>query len=88
MKKISKNKSHKAAKSSSKIKTSMTFAELLKYPEAIEVLMAKGFHCIGCPSSTFETIQQGAQMHGIDPKKLVEEINNKIEKAKSKKKKL
>ncbi len=82
-----KNKSHKAVKSSSKIKTSMTFAELLRYPEAIEVLMEKGFHCIGCPSSTYETISQGAVMHGINPDELVAEINNKLSKTKSKPKK-
>jgi hybrid cluster-associated redox disulfide protein len=67
-------------KKESKIKASMTFGELLhKYPESAETLMAKGMHCIGCPASNMETIKQGAQMHGIDAKKLVEELNKKLE---------
>ena len=67
------------------ISLSMTFQELMQYPEAVEVLMDKGFHCIGCPASTFETIEQGAASHGVDPKKLIEEINKKLAKKKSKK---
>ena len=63
----------------------MTFAELMKYPEAVEVLMKKGFHCIGCSAAAFETIEQGAIMHGINPKELVEEINKKLSKKKTKK---
>ena len=65
--------------------TSMTFAELMQYPEAVEILMKKGFHCIGCSAAAFETIEQGALMHGINPKKLVEEINKKLSKPKKSK---
>jgi|APSaa5957512576_1039674.scaffolds.fasta_scaffold56775_2 hybrid cluster-associated redox disulfide protein len=55
------------------------FSELLeKHPEAVEVLMNSGMHCIGCPAAMFETLEQGAMMHGVDVKKLVEEINNKL----------
>lgn len=67
------------------ITTSMTFAELMKYPEAVEILMKKGFHCMGCSMAGFETIEQGALMHGIKPKELVDEINNKISKTQNKK---
>lgn len=70
------------------ITSSMTFAELMQYPEAVEVLMKKGFHCIGCSAAAFETIEQGAQMHGINPKKLVDEINKKVSSSKSKTKKI
>jgi hydroxylamine reductase len=73
-------------KSKNKISVSMTFAELMRYPEAVEILMKKGFHCIGCPSAGFETIEQGAAMHGINPKKLVDEINRKLDKKKIKQK--
>ena len=38
--------------------------------------------CMGCPMAMQETIEQGALAHGIDPKKLVEELNNKIIKKK------
>jgi hybrid cluster-associated redox disulfide protein len=71
-------------KQKKKISISMTFAELIRYPEAVEVLMKKGFHCIGCPASSFETIEQGAVMHGLNPQKLVEEINLRLDKKKNK----
>jgi hybrid cluster-associated redox disulfide protein len=63
----------------------MNFSELLeRYPQAAEVLMNSGMHCIGCAASVFETIEQGAIMHGLDPDKLVEEINKKLSRGKKK----
>ncbi len=57
----------------------MKFSEIMKkYPEVTESLFEKGMHCIGCVMSQFETLEQGALMHGMDPDELVEEINKKI----------
>lgn len=57
----------------------MSFAELVKnHPELIEVLLDKGMHCIGCPMSQMETLEQGAVAHGLDADKLVEELNKKL----------
>ena len=39
------------------------------------ILMGIGMHCLGCPSSQGETIEEAAMVHGIDPAALVEEIN-------------
>ena len=36
-----------------------------KYPEATEVLMAFGLHCVGCFASQFDTIGEGAELHGM-----------------------
>ena len=70
-----------------KITKKITFTELMdKHPEAVEILLKKGMHCIGCPMATGETLEQGALMHGLDPDKLVDEINKKIEKKEAKKK--
>ena len=33
-------------------------------------------HCLGCPSSQMETIEQAAMVHGIEPQSLVDEIND------------
>ena len=72
-------KSSKTAKSL--VAKSMTFGDILRnYPESAEVLMNSGMHCIGCGASNFETLEQGALMHGIDPDKLVSEINKKLSK--------
>jgi hybrid cluster-associated redox disulfide protein len=46
-----------------------------KYPKTALVLMEYGFHCIGCPASQSETIEQGAELHQVDLKKLLEDLN-------------
>jgi hybrid cluster-associated redox disulfide protein len=59
-----------------KINKKMNFAEIIKKnPDAIRILMEKGMHCVGCYASAMETLEEGAMMHGMDPDKLVEEIN-------------
>ena len=40
-----------------------------------EVLFGIGMHCLGCAMRQMETIEQAAAVHGIDPDKLVEAIN-------------
>ena len=49
-----------------------------KYPETVEVFMTNGFHCLGCAASNFESIEDGAAVHGIDADKFVKELNDKI----------
>ena len=59
------------------IRKDMSFAEILENnPESIEILFRRGMHCIGCGMAQFETLEQGAMMHGIDANELVKEINN------------
>ena len=68
------------------ISKKMTFMEVMQIsPEAAWILMSRGMHCAGCHLAANETIEQGAIMHGIDPNKLVKELNAKLTK-KSKKK--
>lgn len=75
----------KITKGKGKITKDMTFPEVMKkYPESIEVLFENGMHCVGCSMGAFETIEQGATMHGIDADKLVKEMNEKIGKGKGK----
>lgn len=56
-----------------------------KYPETVELMLARGFHCIGCHVSPFETIEQGAAVHGISRKELDKMISEMNEVAKSSK---
>ena len=42
------------------------------------VLMDIGMHCLGCPASQMESIEQAAMVHGIDPVALVDKINETI----------
>jgi len=37
-----------------------------KHAEAIPILMGYGLHCIGCSFSSFDTIENGAKLHGMD----------------------
>lgn len=34
-----------------------------------------GMHCLGCPASKGETIEQACAVHGTDPDELVKKIN-------------
>jgi len=82
-------KTKKIKNSSSKNKTfvtkKMSFSELIeKYPKSVEVLMESGMHCIGCAASAFETIEQGAIIHGLNPDELVKKINKKLSTGKKK----
>ena len=45
----------------------------------IPILMGAGMHCVGCPSSAGETLEEAAMVHGIDPDMLVEEIQNYLQ---------
>jgi hybrid cluster-associated redox disulfide protein len=64
-----------------KINKQMKIDEVLnKYPEAAEIFVKHGFHCIGCMAASFESIEQGAIAHGINVEKLIEDLNKAIEK--------
>ncbi len=70
-------------KKSSKITKDMSIGEVVeKYPNTAEVFMKHGMHCLGCAAAHFENIEQGAEAHGIDVKKLVEDLNKTAKKKK------
>jgi len=50
-----------------KIDPEIKISELAwSYPEVVDFLISEyGFHCIGCFVSEFETLIEGAQVHGI-----------------------
>lgn len=43
------------------------------------ILLNIGMHCLGCPSSQMETIEEAAMVHGINADELVAEINHFLE---------
>ena len=62
-------------------KTTM-IGELLQINENIApILFGIGMHCLGCPASQMETIEEAAFVHGINPQDLVDEINDFLAKA-------
>jgi len=48
---------------------------LEKAPEKAEILLQAGMHCLGCPASQEETLEEACAVHGIDVEALVEELN-------------
>lgn len=63
-----------------RVNKSTMIGELLQINENVApILLNIGMHCLGCPSSQMETIEQAAMVHGIDPDMLVDEINNFLE---------
>ena len=58
-----------------------TIGELLSIdPNTAAILMRMGMHCIGCPSSQGETLEEAAMVHGFDGNILVEQINDFLSK--------
>jgi len=53
-------------------------AVISKYPEAAEVLMAFGLHCVGCFANTFDSVEAGCEIHGMgtpEVDEMLEEVN-------------
>lgn len=54
----------------------MTIGEVLNINiDIAPILMEIGMHCLGCPASQGETLEEAAMVHGIDADLLVEKIN-------------
>ena len=61
-------------------KTTM-IGELLQIDQNIApLLLGIGMHCLGCPSSQMETIEEAAMVHGIEPDALVDQSNEFLSK--------
>ena len=52
-----------------------TMGEMLTYDRGIAmVLMQAGMHCIGCPSSINESLEEACMVHGIDSDEVLANI--------------
>lgn len=50
--------------------------DLLAYDRGVAVvLMEAGMHCVGCPSSIGESLEEACMVHGLDVDTLVANIN-------------
>lgn len=41
-----------------------------------KVLLEAGMHCIGCPASSGESLEEACAVHGIDVEELVKKLND------------
>ena len=56
----------------------MKISEILNSDDsdkAVNVLSSAGMHCIGCPSSLMETLEEACMVHGLDVSSIIEQIN-------------
>lgn len=44
-------------------------------PGNAAILMASGMHCVGCPASQGESLEEAAQVHGMDCDQLIKDMN-------------
>ena len=48
------------------------------YPESVEVLTRCGMHCLGCPASQGESLENACAVHGLEADKVISAVNQKI----------
>lgn len=55
-----------------KITKSTNLGEIIQiYPQLAQVLIEDyGLHCAGCYAAAFDTLEQGAQIHGMSEKQI------------------
>lgn len=81
----------KDVKTRTGITKEMTLGEIVaEYPEAVEVMLRRGLHCVGCQVAAWETLEQGAKAHGMSDREIdsmINEMNRLVKNLKDKSKK-
>lgn len=44
-------------------------------PDAAPLFFGIGMHCLGCPASRGETVEEACAVHGVDVEDLLEKLN-------------
>jgi len=44
-------------------------------PETAPLFMAIGMHCLGCPASRGETVEEACAVHGVDVDEFLKHLN-------------
>lgn len=59
------------------IDKSMTVGDILDMDEGTApYFLNMGMHCLGCPASRGESVEQACMVHGVNADELVKEIND------------
>lgn len=54
----------------------MTIGDILDAArETVPFFLEMGMHCLGCPASRGETVEEACAVHGVDADELVNKIN-------------
>ena len=46
-----------------------------QHPETANIFLSIGMHCLGCPASRGESVEDACAVHGTDADALIEQIN-------------
>ena len=47
-------------------------------PQTAPIFIAIGMHCLGCPASRGETVEQACMVHGVNVDALLEQVNSAL----------
>lgn len=51
--------------------------DMLKFDQGIAlVLMQSGMHCVGCPASAGESLEEACMVHGLDADEVLKAVND------------
>lgn len=63
-----------------KVTKDMIISDILNLDKGtIPILLNSGMHCLGCPSSSGESLEDACAIHGIDADNLIDELNAYLE---------
>lgn len=63
-----------------KVTSNMLIGDILRIDKGtVPILLNNGMHCLGCPSAQGESLEEACMVHGIDPEKVVKELNDYLE---------
>ena len=63
-----------------KIEKSTIIGDILDIaPQAAPLFFAIGMHCLGCPSSRGETVEEACMVHGVDCDPFLAQLNHFLE---------
>ena len=64
------------AKKKTNITANMTIGDILKEkPQLAEIFLGFGMHCISCPISLMETVEEAAMVHDVVLEFLLKKLN-------------
>lgn len=59
-----------------KVTKDMLIGEIVnQFPDAVAPLMQIGMHCLGCPASQAESLEEASVVHGLDPELVCNFVN-------------
>ena len=63
-----------------KITKDMIIADIIQVNMGcVPILLNEGMHCIGCPASQGESLEEACMVHGLDADVLVKKLNDFVE---------